>query len=69
MTPAQQALAQYNRVGTVSAVEDASPHRLIQLLLERGTDPTVVSKTGVTGLDLARQYKNEPVVRFLESRR
>jgi len=42
---------------------------LIKLLLERGVDPKVVSKTNVTALDLAREYKNAPVVEFLEQRK
>ena len=34
MYSAQTALAQYKKIGTQSAVEGASPHRLIQMLME-----------------------------------
>lgn len=44
MTSAQQALAQYARVNTVSAVEDASPHRLIQLLLDGALERIAVAR-------------------------
>lgn len=44
MTSAQQALAQYARVNTVSAVEDASPHRLIQLLLDGALERITVAR-------------------------
>lgn len=53
MTPAQQALAQYNRVGTVSAVEDASPHRLIQLLLDAGLERIAGARRALDAGDIA----------------
>ncbi len=39
---------------------------MVTLLLDRGVDPTVRSKPGVTALDLARQYGHPPVVELLE---
>ena len=53
MTPAQQALAQYNRIGTVSAVEDASPHRLIQLLLDAGLERIAHARRALEAGDVA----------------
>lgn len=53
MTPAQQALAQYNRIGTVSAVEDASPHRLIQLLLDAVLERIVSARRALELGDVA----------------
>ncbi len=53
MTPAQQALAQYNRIGTVSAVEDASPHRLIQLLLDAGLERIAHARRALEAGDAA----------------
>lgn len=53
MTPAQQALAQYNRIGTVSAVEDASPHRLIQLLLDAGLERIAHARRALETGDVA----------------
>lgn len=53
MTPAQQALAQYNRIGTVSAVEDASPHRLIQLLLDAGLERIANARRALDTGDVA----------------
>ncbi|RTL05631.1 MAG: flagellar export chaperone FliS [Lysobacterales bacterium] len=53
MTPAQQALAQYNRIGTVSAVEDASPHRLIQLLLDAGLERIAHERRALEAGDVA----------------
>jgi ankyrin repeat protein len=40
---------------------------MVKLLLERGTDPKVRSKPGVTALDLAKEYKNADVVSLLET--
>jgi ankyrin repeat protein len=40
---------------------------MVKLLLERGTDPKVRSKPGVTALDLAKEYKNAAVVALLET--
>lgn len=39
---------------------------LAKLLVERGTDPTIRSKPGVTALDIAREYKNVEVISYLE---
>ena len=36
-----------------------------QLRLAAGTDPGGVSKTGVTALDVAREFKNEAAIRIL----
>jgi ankyrin repeat protein len=35
---------------------------LIVLLLMAKIDPSVKSKTGVTALDLAKEYKNQPAI-------
>ena len=39
---------------------------MVQLLLDRGTDPKIRSKPGVTALDLAREYKNSAAIDLLE---
>jgi ankyrin repeat protein len=39
---------------------------MVQLLLERGTDPSIRSKPGVTALDLAREFKNAAAIAILE---
>ena len=39
---------------------------MVQLLLERGTDPAIRSKPGVTALDLAREFKNAAAIAILE---
>ena len=38
---------------------------LIELLLSKGVDPSVVSKTGKTALDHAIEFKNEAGIRSL----
>ena len=38
---------------------------IILLLLENKVDPTVKSKEGVTALDIAKKYKNQPAVNIL----
>ena len=42
---------------------------MVQLLLERGTDPALRSKPGVTALDLAREFKNAAAIEVLEKLR
>jgi ankyrin repeat protein len=42
---------------------------MVKLLLERGTDPTIRSKPGVTALDLAKEFKNADVIPVLEALR
>jgi ankyrin repeat protein len=39
---------------------------MVQLLLDRGTDPSIRSKPGVTALDLAREFKNAAAIEVLE---
>ena len=38
---------------------------LIRLLIDKGVDPTVVSKTGKTALDHAEEFKNEAAIEIL----
>jgi ankyrin repeat protein len=38
---------------------------MVQLFLTAGVDPTVVSKLGVTALDIAREFKNEAAIKIL----
>ena len=40
---------------------------MILLLLKYKIDPSVVSKTGVTALDVARQSKNEAAIKILST--
>jgi ankyrin repeat protein len=35
---------------------------MIRLLLDTGIDPAVVSKNGVTALEIAREFKNEAAI-------
>ena len=35
---------------------------LIELLLNYKVDPSIKSKQGVTALDLAKEYKNQPAI-------
>ena len=35
---------------------------LIKLLLDAKVDPTIKSKTGVTALDIAKEFKNQPAI-------
>jgi len=35
---------------------------IIRLLLAHKVNPAVVSKQGVTALDIAKQYKNQPAI-------
>ena len=35
---------------------------MVQLFLKAGVDPALVSKLGVTALDIARQYKNDAAI-------
>ncbi len=39
---------------------------IIQLFLDRGVDRSVKSKTNVTALDVAKEFKNEAAIRLLE---
>jgi ankyrin repeat protein len=39
---------------------------MVQLLLDRGTDPAIRSKPGVTALELAREFKNTAAIEVLE---
>ena len=39
---------------------------LIRLLLEHKVDPAMKSKEGVTALDLARKYGNQPAIEALK---
>jgi ankyrin repeat protein len=41
---------------------------LIRLLLDHKVDPDLKSKQGVTALDLAKQYKNQPAIDALSGR-
>ncbi len=43
-----------------------SDAEMIHFLLKSGIDPTVVSSTGVTALDLAKEYNNEAAIEILE---
>lgn len=52
---ANQALNAYNNVGTQSAVEGASPHQLITLLLEGALDRIASAKGAMERSDTARQ--------------
>jgi ankyrin repeat protein len=38
---------------------------MVRLLLDAGVDPKVVSKTGVTALDIAKEFKNEAAIAAL----
>ncbi|MGD7652237.1 MAG: ankyrin repeat domain-containing protein [Verrucomicrobiales bacterium] len=38
---------------------------MVKLLLAQRIDPTIKSKTGVTALDIAREYKNQPAIDIL----
>ncbi len=38
---------------------------LLKLLLAHKVDPTIKSKQGVTALDLAKEYKNQPAIDIL----
>ena len=39
---------------------------MVQLFLTAGVDPKVVSKLGVTALDIAREFKNEAAIGLLQ---
>ncbi|MFM9080924.1 MAG: ankyrin repeat domain-containing protein, partial [Opitutaceae bacterium] len=38
---------------------------MVKLFLDAGVDPKVVSKLGVTALDIAREFKNEAAIALL----
>ena len=55
MTPTGTAAAQqYRKLDTEGAIEDASPHRLIQLMMER-----VLTKIGIARAHIGREEKRE----------
>ena len=47
----------------------AASIKTADVLLERGIDPAIRSKPGVTALDLAREYKHPELVAFLEKKK
>lgn len=54
---ASAALRQYQQVKTHSAVEEASPHRLIQMLLEGALERLVTAKGHIQRAEIARKGK------------
>ena len=40
---------------------------LVKLLLAHKVEPSIKSKQGVTALDLAREYKNQPAIEVLSN--
>lgn len=53
------AISQYTRLGAQTSVEDADPHRLIQLLMEGTLDRIAMVKGHIARNELAR--KSEPL--------
>ena len=51
--------------GNAAIVPTLVKHKADPNLLDRGVDPTVVSKTGVTALDVAKEMKNEAALKIL----
>ncbi len=55
MYAAQSALAQYKRINTESAMEGASPHQLIQMLLNGALDRLSQAKGAIARNDVAQK--------------
>ncbi len=55
MYAAQSALAQYKRINTESALEGASPHRLIQMLLNGALDRLAQARGAMQREDVAQK--------------
>ncbi|MCB1665322.1 MAG: flagellar export chaperone FliS [Pseudomonadales bacterium] len=55
MYAAQSALAQYKRINTESALEGASPHQLIQMLLNGAMERLVQAKAAISRHDVAQK--------------
>ena len=55
MTKLHSAVKQYGQVGAVSGVEQASPHRLIQMLMEGAIDKVAIAKGYMLRKDVANK--------------
>lgn len=55
---ARSAIAQYGQTSTATAVEAASPHRLIQMLLVGALDKLAIAKGAMLHKDLPRKGEN-----------
>lgn len=55
MYAAQSALAQYKRINTESALEGASPHQLIQMLLNGAMERLLQAKAAIARHDVAQK--------------
>lgn len=55
MYAAQSALAQYRKIDTVSAIEGASPHRLIQMLMNGALERLAQAKGAMQRQDIAQK--------------
>lgn len=57
-TKYSNAVKQYSQVGVASAVEQASPHRLIQMLMEGAIDRIAIAKGAMERKDTANKGAN-----------
>ncbi len=57
-TSGSDAIRQYTQLDTHSSVEDASPHRLIQLMMERALTKIGVARAHMERSEIARKGEN-----------